>query len=291
MSGSDTSPVPGTPAPKSRMGDLKLRLLSALVLGPAVLLLVWLGGLPFAALVVVAGLGFLWEWLTITGTARSAPHGILAYLVLVTAFGLQLSGLPGMGLVVVLLGAALVWGLGVSAERSPAARWAAEGVVYTGLSMLSLFALREGSHGAVFLFYLLVVVWSTDVCAYFVGRFVGGPKLWRRVSPNKTWSGSLGGLGFAVAFAGLYAHLTGAQGVFGWMALAALLSAASQAGDLMESALKRRFSVKDSSHLIPGHGGIMDRIDGLVAAAILAALLGLAFGGSLMDPVSGFGLT
>jgi phosphatidate cytidylyltransferase len=121
-------------------------------------------------------------------------------------------------------------------------------------------------------------VWSTDILGYLVGRLVGGPKLWPLVSPKKTWSGAIGGtLGAAVA--GLLVARANSLALAPVAVLSILLSAAAQAGDLMESALKRRFNVKDASHLIPGHGGVMDRLDGFIVAAFLAALIGLARGG------------
>ncbi|MBD8891062.1 phosphatidate cytidylyltransferase [Roseibium litorale] len=269
------------------MADLRARVLSALVLGPAVLALSCFGGAPYDGLVLVAGVLILWEWFTITGTIFKSPSG-LAGLLALAASGLSYHlGLPIAAFGLVLAGMILCYILGKAART---ARWGAEGVLYAGLSMLALMAVRRGDLGQVFIFFLLVVIWATDICAYFVGRFLGGPKLWTRVSPNKTWSGALGGLTFAVLFGGGFVLAAGQTEPLGWMLLAGLLSIVSQIGDLAESALKRRFKVKDSSQLIPGHGGVMDRVDGLVAAAVFAAFLGLAFGGELMDPVSALGL-
>jgi phosphatidate cytidylyltransferase len=129
------------------------------------------------------------------------------------------------------------------------------------------------------LMLVLLVVWATDIGGYFAGRLVGGPKLWPRVSPKKTWAGAIGGLaaslGVAIGFAALDFGKT-----VPLLALAAVLSVTSQLGDLFESAVKRRFGVKDSSHIIPGHGGLMDRLDGFVAAVVLAALFGFLRGGA-----------
>jgi phosphatidate cytidylyltransferase len=134
-------------------------------------------------------------------------------------------------------------------------------------------------YGSVAIVFLFAIVWTTDILGYFVGRFVGGPKLWPRVSPKKTWSGAIGGAGGAV-IAGLavahYAHVANPLAVG---ALALVLSAASQGGDLFESAFKRRFGVKDAGHVIPGHGGIMDRLDGFLAAVVVAAIIGVGRGG------------
>lgn len=272
---------------KTKMSDLKLRLLSALVLAPIVVLLVVAGGLPYGAMVLVAALLFQHEWFSITGTKDFSPAGVSGYLSVVLSALAYLYGYPVVAVLALLCGAGLVYLFGGLGMRG---RWGAEGILYSGLALLALIAARVGAGGLDFVVFLLVVVWATDIFAYFVGRFVGGPKLWRRVSPNKTWSGALGGLFFAVVLGTLSAFLFGNVNLVGWAATALVLSMISQAGDLMESAMKRRFDVKDSSKLIPGHGGIMDRIDGLVAAAIAATAMGLAAGGSLLDPIAGLAL-
>ena len=269
------------------MSDLKLRLLSALVLGPCVLALAYLGGLPFTLLALVAVLLFQHEWFSITGTQDRSPAAIAGYAGLIAAAATFYLEMPVFSLAAVFLTVGAVLAAG---RFNKTARWGAEGVLYSGLALISLLAARLGEGGLVFAFFLLVVVWATDICAYFVGRAIGGPKLWRKVSPNKTWSGALGGLFFSILLGTSLVWVVGHTGLAKWALLAAVLSVVSQAGDLMESAIKRRFDVKDSSGLIPGHGGIMDRIDGLVAAAIAAAALGLIFGGSLSDPIAGLGL-
>jgi phosphatidate cytidylyltransferase len=129
--------------------------------------------------------------------------------------------------------------------------------------------------------FLFAVVWSTDTVAYFVGRALGGPRLMPRVSPKKTWSGMLGGTAAALIVALIIATTDSLAGSLAIAALALALSVVAQVGDLFESFLKRRFGAKDSSHLIPGHGGLMDRLDGFVTAAVLAALIGLMRGGLL----------
>ncbi len=157
--------------------------------------------------------------------------------------------------------------------------WLAAGILYASISALPPIVLRSshdfGLHAILFLF---AVVWATDIAGYAVGRMVGGPKLWPAVSPKKTWSGAIGGVAGAVIFGSALVHFSGIA--VGFIAvLAAILSVAAQAGDLAESALKRQFGVKDASHIIPGHGGVMDRLDGFIVAALLAALIGLARGG------------
>jgi len=270
-----------------KMSDLRLRLISAVILGPLVLLIAYWGGLVFALLVLVAAILFLWEWLTITGTRDALLPTGLSFAVLPVMTVLQVIGMPEIALLVLVAGAVSVF---LCAGGGQTGRWGAEGVLFSGLSLFSLLAIRAGSDGLLFSFFLMFVVWATDIFAYFTGRALGGPKLWERISPKKTWSGALGGLIFATLFGTGVAALANAQGLLGWAAVAMILSVVSQAGDLLESAIKRRFNVKDSSQLIPGHGGIMDRIDGLVAAAIFAVLAGVLLGGPLSDPVAGLGL-
>jgi len=177
-------------------------------------------------------------------------------------------------------GATVFWewfNLVTSADQR--ARWLTAGAVYAGAAALCPIVLRaDADYGLVAIFFLFAVVWTTDIAAYFVGRIFGGPKLWPAVSPKKTWSGALGGLAGAIIAAFVVASFA-ALSHGAAIVLAALLSVASQAGDLFESHLKRRFGVKDASHIIPGHGGVMDRLDGFIFAAALATLIGLARGG------------
>jgi len=269
---------------KSR--ELKLRIASAVVIAPVVLALTWWGGVPFALLVVVAAVLMMEEWTTITmgpsrAVLRLAQLGLVGLAVAVFAFVPRFGG-PWVETI-----AAVIVGLGVAAALSQkevrergldetAKRSAFLGSLYVGLPTMALIALRDGSSGLWVIFYLFAVVWTTDIAAFFAGRAIGGPKLWPRVSPKKTWSGAIGGLLGAALAGALVAHLAGAGRLGPVLLVSAALSIASQAGDLYESALKRRFGVKDSGRIIPGHGGILDRVDGLVAAAVLAWIVALA---------------
>jgi phosphatidate cytidylyltransferase len=183
-----------------------------------------------------------------------------------------------------LLAGAIVAVMGAmsAAALAPGARrlWVAGSLPYAAVIALAPVALRADTEmGLLAVIFLYAVVWSTDIAGYFVGRAVGGPKLMPSVSPKKTWSGAIGGLMAAVAVAVAAAHYGGLTGWLYVALVAVALSVVAQAGDLFESWLKRRFGAKDSSHLIPGHGGLMDRLDGFVAAAALAALIGLWRGG------------
>jgi phosphatidate cytidylyltransferase len=157
--------------------------------------------------------------------------------------------------------------------------WIAGGVLYAGAAVLAPALLRtDARDGFLVIVLLFAIVWGTDILGYFAGRTFGGPKLAPSISPKKTWSGALAGTAFAIAAAALIAKFSGRDPIFvGCIALA--LSVVSQAGDLFESWIKRRFDAKDSSGLIPGHGGLMDRLDGFVAAAGAAALIGVLRGG------------
>jgi phosphatidate cytidylyltransferase len=155
----------------------------------------------------------------------------------------------------------------------------ASGFLYAAAAQTASILLRlDSRNGFVALVFVLLVVWVTDIGGYFAGRGIGGPKLWLRISPKKTWAGAVGGfVGSLLVAAGFVALHFGAAGAL--VSLGAILSIASQLGDLFESAVKRRFGVKDSSHIIPGHGGLLDRLDGFVAAIVLAAILGVVRGG------------
>ncbi|MFC0207056.1 phosphatidate cytidylyltransferase [Chelativorans intermedius] len=266
--------------------ELTRRLASALVLGVAALVLTVLGGVAFRFFAVLAAVLVFHEWM-----AMRAPEG--------RAQALVAWGLLGAGLLALLAGspAAAVFALLAAgcllallhAALAGGSAWPAAGIAYAGLPALALAFLR-GAHmaGLIAILYLFAVVWATDIGAYFAGRALGGPKLAPSISPGKTWSGAAGGALSAVAAGAAVAWFSPAglaPGPAGLLAL--LLSAVSQAGDLFESALKRRHGVKDSGSLIPGHGGVMDRVDGLVAAAVLLYALG-ALSSGLETPAAGF---
>jgi len=159
------------------------------------------------------------------------------------------------------------------------ARWLAAGALYAALTAVAPLMLRaDAVHGLAAILFLFAIVWATDVMGYVVGRAIGGPKLWPAISPNKTWSGALGGTIGALA-AGLAVAAAASLALLPIAILAVILSMVAQAGDFIESAVKRRFGVKDASHLIPGHGGVMDRLDSFIAAALVAIVIGVVRGG------------
>jgi phosphatidate cytidylyltransferase len=165
--------------------------------------------------------------------------------------------------------------------------WAAVGVVYAALLLIAPVVLRrDANYGMIVIFMLFAIVWTTDIAGYFGGRAIGGPKLAPSISPKKTWSGAIAGLVGVAVIASLAARYIPAARTAPLVIVSILLSLVSQAGDLAESALKRRFGIKDSSQIIPGHGGVMDRLDGFWAAAVCAAIIGLARGG-FAEPATG----
>ncbi|HET7253520.1 MAG TPA: CDP-archaeol synthase [Xanthobacteraceae bacterium] len=257
-------------------GELALRVCSALVLVPLALGAAYLGGWPFAVLWGLAAMVVLWEW-------NSLVAGSDQRIVLTTG-GASLALAIALVLTGHLLAAVIVLAistLGV-ASLAPAKRrtWIAAGVPYAGALGVAPIVLRsDNGEGFLAIIFLFAVVWTTDIAAYFAGRAIGGPKLMPRVSPNKTWSGAIGGTLAAVVVALALAKVTALTGLFAIAMLAVILSICAQGGDLFESFLKRRFGAKDSGHLIPGHGGLMDRLDGFVTASVVAALIGLLRGG------------
>jgi phosphatidate cytidylyltransferase len=253
-----------------RSGELGKRIVSALVLVPLALLVAWWGGtLFFLAVAIVAALSF-WEWTRIT--AASAPDwlvatGMIALVAALLAIALGRPALAallagGSALAIVLFGGA-----------DAAFRWSGLGLIYAALPSAALLLLREAEGGFLAILFLAAVVWSGDIAAYFGGRRIGGPRLWPSVSPKKTISGAVCGLGASVVTGMVVAGLAGAGPLLAAGLFAAILGAAGQGGDLLESAVKRRFAVKDSGTLIPGHGGVLDRLDALFAAAVVAAIL------------------
>jgi phosphatidate cytidylyltransferase len=278
---------PGRPVPVARPGsDLPLRVGSALVLAPLAIGVAYLGGWVFAVFWGLAAIIVMWEWTTLVSGPDRRSVLMTGIVAVALAAALAASSVDaGDDMRDLRLAAApivLILGMLASAIIAPRGRgcWVAAGVPYAGAIGLAPIVLRsDPEFGFVAIIFLFAVVWVTDIAAYFVGRAVGGPKLAPRLSPNKTWSGSVGGLVGAVLAAVLVVKVSGVGGILAAVVIAIALSIAAQAGDLFESAIKRRFGAKDAGALIPGHGGLMDRLDGFVAAAVLACLIGLAHGG------------
>ena len=273
---------------RNRLGaDFVPRVASGLALIALAALVTYFGGPLFVLFWLVAFGAIAWEWQRIVDddANRSAWRTRICWAALAVVGALALFGQWQWSLAV-LAAAAVVCaciGSGVAGRLLGAG-----GAVYSGLPLIAVLALRgESADGRIAMFWLYAVVWTTDIAGYFFGRLFGGPKLWPSVSPGKTWSGAFGGTICAAAAGLLFSGASDDVFVFGSLGLG--VSIAAQAGDLFESALKRRFGFKDSSALIPGHGGVMDRLDGFVAAAVLACIVawvnaeGGAFGSGLFD--------
>jgi phosphatidate cytidylyltransferase len=259
--------------------NLSRRVASAAVLVPAGIVAAYVGGWLFLLLCLVAAGAILWEWTSLV-LRDPDPRVLVPGLgALVWAAFLAGESQPGGAAATIVIGAMLAGGvLAALPRRFPASNhpfWVAGGVLYAGAGMLGPAVLRNDAEwGFAAIMFLFATVWVTDIFAYFAGRAVGGPLLCPPISPNKTWAGAIGGLAGGVA-AGIlvaYASGVGRPAVVGILAL--LLSVLAQGGDLLESAVKRRFGAKDASNLIPGHGGVMDRLDGFLIAALTAALIG-----------------
>ncbi len=269
--------APSAPTPSATASlisrELQMRIASGAVVAAVALLAVWAGPMPFAVLVFAVAAVMSWEWGRIVRQEGFDVPGVLHIASVGAAALLSGLGMAGLGVAAVAIGAIAVSALLFGGGQ---AKLSSLGVLYTGLPVVALVWLRsDASLGLLAVVFVLLAVAVTDIAAYATGRTVGGPKLAPRISPGKTWSGLAGGV-IAAAIAGGLLGLLTQRGNPGWMAfLALLLALIAQAGDLAESALKRSYGLKDASDLIPGHGGFMDRMDGIVAAATAAALIAL----------------
>jgi phosphatidate cytidylyltransferase len=261
-------------ATAGKWADLGVRAASAIVLIPAVLLDVWMGGIWFALFMAFLGLLMAHEWTNIVHERSSTQFALHALAALCAGFLPAEIG-PVQTVAVILFLMAL--GLFANAMRHRTKSiFAYTGIPYVALPVLALVLLRDNAQwGLHAIMWLMLVVWATDTFAYFAGRMIGGPKLAPKLSPKKTWAGLVGGMVGAAAVSTVYA-LAYLPSWFAVAIVAAALAVVAQLGDIFESALKRFYDVKDSGTLIPGHGGVLDRVDGLVAAGVAAAIIGFA---------------
>ncbi len=239
------------------------------MLAPIALGAIWRGGAAFAALVTIAAAAMGWERARLTG-CRWLAASVIVLANALACIALA-AGAPFAALAVVAAGAVLTW---LAARTAPAA-WAALGGAAIALPSLAVLWLG-GELGRLFLLWLFLTVWATDSGAFLAGRALGGPRLMPALSPKKTWAGFAGGLAAAALVAWACVRQAGAAP--GLVPAGIALSIAAQLGDLAESAAKRRFGVKDSSRLIPGHGGLLDRLDGMLGASALAWLVAFSTG-------------
>jgi phosphatidate cytidylyltransferase len=245
----------------ARWTDLWPRLVSGIVLIVVGAVEIWVGGLPFAALVCALAGAMIWEAARMFAAPDALRSGVLGAVALALALWL-----PGIMVLPVLLAAVVVASSSVERERGPffaLAIWALLGCYAMG-------TLRAEA-GLIWVLWLVAVVVISDVAGYFAGRALGGPKFWPRVSPKKTWSGTIAGWLGAAVIGLIFAEPTGAG--LALVPLSVLVGFAGQMGDIAESAVKRLRGVKDSSNLIPGHGGVLDRFDAMLGAALVVVIL------------------
>jgi phosphatidate cytidylyltransferase len=252
--------------------SLGARVASGVVLAVVGAAAAYVGGWAFNALVAVAAVAMLWEWDRLCGGSGRGPLLAVHTAVAVIVVGFAGLGRPVEGLVAAALGAAVA--VFVAAQTRRHAGWALAGLAYTVVPALAAVWLRADSGaGRVAVLWLFAVIWATDTAAYFTGRTLGGPKLAPRLSPGKTWAGVAGGTA-AACLAGLAVAIVADFGpVWALVLASAVLSLVGQGGDLAISGMKRHFDAKDSGHIIPGHGGVLDRLDSTVASVLLLAAL------------------
>jgi phosphatidate cytidylyltransferase len=258
-----------------------LRVNSALVLVAVALALTYASPHAFAVLITVFIAAMAWEWgRLVRGKGFDAVFGV-QFAATAIASWTTVNGYPGSAIFIVIGGGAADFLIRAWSDGVSEAWWSAAGVYYAGFPAVALIWIRgDAAYGWLAILYIFAIVWTTDTTAYVFGRMIGGPKLAPRISPKKTWSGFLGGALSAALVGTVFALWMGETSMIKLALLSIALAVASQAGDLGESAMKRVFGTKDTSGLIPGHGGVLDRIDGLIFVAIAAALVGWA-----IDPV------
>jgi len=272
--------APASSAPGS---SLRLRFLSAAVLLPITFGGAWLGGVWWVMLVAAFACAMVWEWSGIVadrstpriGFFNTVPAGGVAAIAVAGAVGLTDAGWTAFSLMLLVMGAMLAALL----ARADRPGWQALGVFYVGLPSLTIVWIRDEPDGLAVLAWMLSLVIAVDTGAYAAGRTIGGPKLAPRISPKKTWAGLAGGVAGAFLVGWISAFLLGFPRFLPLILVSGGLAVVEQAGDLAESAFKRHFGVKDSSRLIPGHGGVLDRVDGLLAVALVVGLIGFFQGG------------
>ncbi len=275
--------APAQPRPASALGarlaDLGPRLGSAAVLIAVAVISWWLGGIAFFLVWLLAALVVHFEWQRIVGGAQLNVRLVIGSLALIATAIAVRSQVPTLGALI-----DVIWAAVTGYQAGPGRRvWSGLGVLYAGGLIIAVLVLRNSfPFGRWAIGWLFAIVWGTDAGAYFAGRLIGGPKFLPHISPSKTWSGAgvgilagaLIGLGF-LAIAAQFSQLDTLTPNLSLFFLGLVLAAVSQSGDLFESWMKRRFGAKDSGNFIPGHGGLMDRVDGFTATAVFAALLGV----------------
>ncbi len=273
MTGVEPHPAGGSgPAREKSSGRLRARVVSAVAMISVAVAAIWAGGTVFTLLVVAISAIMAWEWgRMVRGTVADPVLTIHAICQLLACLA-TLWGAPSLGVLILAFGA--IAAASLARDLQPAL--SAAGVAIIGGAALALVWLRcDPAAGTAAVLFVMICVWATDTFAMIAGKSIGGPQLAPRISPQKTWAGAIGGFVAAALVGALIAPWLAGGDALTALIVAGALSVAAQVGDLSESAVKRAFGVKNSSELIPGHGGVLDRMDGLVGAALLAAALSL----------------
>lgn len=261
---------------EGKYAELPARIGSAIVLAILSIYATWAGGLTFTLLILAVSLLVFWEFRNITSASMPFFVGAATFGFLCLIVASWITGRTDTAFNLLAVGAIALVAWEMLTSKSV---WGGTGLLYAALPFIALILLRDGNDGLVVILFLFACVWGADILAYFTGKTIGGPKLWPAVSPKKTWSGFIGGLVGAVVLTSLVLWYFDKQIGLTSIIVAIFLAICAQAGDLFESSIKRKFGVKDSGKIIPGHGGVLDRIDGLIFAAIAAALLAYGYNG------------
>lgn len=265
----------GAKAGGDAANNVMLRIASAAVLAPIAIGFAYIGGWLFLALCAAAAARILWEWTRLVADHPDRRVLLPGFAALIAALFLTGFDEPAAAAATIVIGAALAGGTLMAPARNSVG-WAMGGIFYAGIAFLGPAVLRrDPTLGFTAVLFVALTVWATDICAYAAGRAIGGPLLWPEISPHKTWAGAMGGVLGGVAAGTMVAYASGIGALAAIGVIALLLSLLTQVGDLFESAVKRRFGAKDASHLIPGHGGLMDRLDGFLVAGFAGLLIGL----------------
>lgn len=268
-----------------RYSDLPLRIISAVVLAAFAIWCTWVGGKTFLLLSIVFSALIFFEFRGMVKTELPLRVAFAVTVLLVLLYASYLVERPATGILLVAGGAVLIalWELVIGRTV-----WGSTALIYAGFPFIALADMRNGEQGFFIVLFVFACVWGADSFAYFSGKGIGGPKLAPAISPNKTWAGFLGGLAGAAIISSALALAFSINPGWMTMVLAVVLALAAQAGDLFESWVKRRFHLKDSGNLIPGHGGVLDRIDGFIFAIAVAWTIAvmLAPAGLRSDPLT-----
>jgi len=260
------------PRTAGKWTDLTVRALSTVVLMPVALYCIWQGGIWFQMFIAILAVMIADEWADIVHDRNERAFALLALAGMASVFVTESQGLDAACAAILMLWllSVLQWVL----RAGQGTIWGLLGVFYVGLPTVAFVLLREdGDWGRWAVIWCFIIVWAADICAYFAGRLIGGPKLAPRLSPKKTWAGLVGAMVGAAIVSAIFAKSLGLNTV-ALAGLALVLTCVEQGGDILESAMKRRFGRKDSGNFIPGHGGVLDRVDGLLAVVLAAAVIG-----------------